>query len=192
MTHTERTREILESAKICLQNGLLNCLPDTWLCGRLLRPSLAQMLGMRMDRSVRLRRGCFYGNLRNIQLGHHVGINREVFFDAFDRITIGSHVGIGFRVIFNTSTHEMGPSERRVGPVVGAPITVEDGVWIGSGAYIGPGVTLGRGCVVSAGSVVMRSVKPDVVVAGSPARVIRRLEAAEEHSEENLEPCSVG
>ncbi|MCF7972713.1 MAG: acyltransferase, partial [Phycisphaerae bacterium] len=113
--------------------------------------------------------------MKNIRIGDHTVINREVFLDAYDRISIGSHVGIGFRVIFNTSTHEMGPSEGRVGNVMGLPIVVEDGVWIGAGAYIGPGVTLGRGCVVSSGAVVMRSVEPDVVVAGSPARVIQHL-----------------
>ncbi|WP_307852100.1 DapH/DapD/GlmU-related protein [Streptomyces sp. b94] len=46
-------------------------------------------------------------------------------------------------------------------------------MWIGAGARIMPGVTVGRGSVVGAGSVVTAHVPPMVVVAGTPARVIR-------------------
>ena len=181
--------------QIGLQNMLTNALSDTWFVNRVLRPVIVRMLGATCGNAVTLRRGTYFGNVGNIRIGAHTGINREVFFDAFDKITIGSHVGIGFRVIFNTSTHEMGSSDARVGQVIGRPIVVEDGVWIGAGAYIGPGVTLGRGCVVSAGAAVMRSVEPNVVVAGSPARVIRRLEdkkEAQEQAASKLEPCNAG
>jgi acetyltransferase-like isoleucine patch superfamily enzyme len=54
-------------------------------------------------------------------------------------------------------------------------ITVEDDVWIGSGAIVTDGVTIGRGSVVAAGSVVTRDVPPGSVVAGAPARIIRRV-----------------
>jgi acetyltransferase-like isoleucine patch superfamily enzyme len=54
-------------------------------------------------------------------------------------------------------------------------ITVEDDVWIGSGAVVTDGVTIGRGSVVAAGSVVTHNVEPYTVVAGSPARVIRKV-----------------
>jgi phosphonate metabolism protein (transferase hexapeptide repeat family) len=47
-------------------------------------------------------------------------------------------------------------------------------IWIGHGATILPGVRIGTGAVVGAGSVVTRDVKPFVIVAGVPARVIRR------------------
>jgi maltose O-acetyltransferase len=179
----------LKSQEISIQNTLINSIPDSWLGCHVLRPALIRCLGAKLGRQTSLRKGSYYGNVRNIQIGSNTGVNREVFFDAFDKITIGSYVGIGFRVIFNTSTHEMGPSHQRLGRVVGRPIVVEDGVWIGAGAYIGPGVTLGRGCVVSAGAVVMRSVEPNVVVAGSPARVIKRLEDNEIQTVSRLEMC---
>jgi acetyltransferase-like isoleucine patch superfamily enzyme len=54
-------------------------------------------------------------------------------------------------------------------------ISVEDDVWIGSGAIITDGVTIGRGSVVAAGSVVTRNVEPHTLVAGSPARFIRKI-----------------
>ena len=58
-----------------------------------------------------------------------------------------------------------------------APVRVGAGSWIGTGAVILPGADIGRNVTVAAGSVV-RGVVPDrSVVAGAPAKVVRRYEA---------------
>lgn len=62
--------------------------------------------------------------------------------------------------------------------VKSAPIVIEDRVWIGFNAIILKGVTIGEGSVVGAGAVVTRDVEPYTVVAGNPARVVKRLERA--------------
>ncbi len=54
-------------------------------------------------------------------------------------------------------------------------IVLEDDVWIGSGAILTDGVTIGKGSVVAAGSVVIHDVPPHTLVAGSPARIIRKI-----------------
>lgn len=54
-------------------------------------------------------------------------------------------------------------------------ITVEDDVWIGSGVIVTDGVTIGKGSVVAAGSVVTRDVAPYSLVAGTPARFVRKV-----------------
>jgi acetyltransferase-like isoleucine patch superfamily enzyme len=56
-------------------------------------------------------------------------------------------------------------------------IVVEDDVWIGAGAIVTDGVRIGRGAVVAAGAVVTRDVCPHAVVAGVPAREVRRIGA---------------
>jgi len=58
------------------------------------------------------------------------------------------------------------------------PIRLERNVWIGFDACVLPGVTIGEGSIVGAKSVVTQSVPPFTVVAGNPARVIRRLDAS--------------
>lgn len=55
-----------------------------------------------------------------------------------------------------------------------SPIIIEDNVWIGNKAQILKGVTLGTGSVVAAGAVVTKSVPPHCLVAGVPAKIIKR------------------
>jgi galactoside O-acetyltransferase len=61
--------------------------------------------------------------------------------------------------------------------VSSAPIFIRDRVWIGFDAVILKGVTIGEGAIVGARSVVTSDVEPYTVVAGNPARLVRRLRA---------------
>jgi len=65
------------------------------------------------------------------------------------------------------------------GPELGAPITVGEDCWFGGGVTVCPGVTIGRGVTIGAGSVVTRDVPAFHVVAGNPARIIRKIEPKE-------------
>ncbi|MBL1210157.1 DapH/DapD/GlmU-related protein [Geminocystis sp. GBBB08] len=56
-----------------------------------------------------------------------------------------------------------------------APVTICDGVWIGANSLILTRVTLGKGSIVGAGSVVTKDVLEMIIVAGNPARVIRKI-----------------
>jgi carbonic anhydrase/acetyltransferase-like protein (isoleucine patch superfamily) len=61
----------------------------------------------------------------------------------------------------------------------GRPIRIGQAAWIGFDACVLPGVTVGEGAVVGARSVVAADVEPFTIVAGNPARLIRRLTAEE-------------
>jgi hypothetical protein len=54
------------------------------------------------------------------------------------------------------------------------PVAIGHDVWIGHGAVILPGRTIGTGAVVAAGAVVSKDVAPYAIVAGVPARVVKR------------------
>jgi acetyltransferase-like isoleucine patch superfamily enzyme len=56
-----------------------------------------------------------------------------------------------------------------------APIVIKEGAWVGINSTILPGVTVGKNSVVSAGAVVSESVPDNCIVAGNPAKVIRRF-----------------
>jgi acetyltransferase-like isoleucine patch superfamily enzyme len=56
------------------------------------------------------------------------------------------------------------------------PVIIEENVWIGANAVILPGVKIGKNSIVGAGSIVTKDVEENVIVAGNPARIIKRLD----------------
>ncbi len=90
-------------------------------------------------------------------------------------ITIGSSVLLAPGVQIYTAHHPLDPAVRRSGLELASPITIGDNVWIGGGAIVLPGVSIGDNAVIGAGSVVTRDVEPNTIVAGNPARVLRRV-----------------
>jgi acetyltransferase-like isoleucine patch superfamily enzyme len=91
-------------------------------------------------------------------------------------VRIGNNVYVGHDVALLTVDHRMGPTEERCGERMALPITLEDGVWIGSRVTVLAGVRVGAGAVVAAGAVVTGDVPPDTLVAGVPATVVRELD----------------
>jgi maltose O-acetyltransferase len=88
-------------------------------------------------------------------------------------ITIGDDVQIGPNVQLLTPTHPLDAELRRAKWEAAEPIVIHDNAWLGGGAIVLPGVTVGENAVVGAGAVVTKTVAPNVVVAGNPARVVR-------------------
>jgi maltose O-acetyltransferase len=111
-----------------------------------------------------------------VTIGRDCWINDSCLFDASATITVGDRVAMGQGVMVLTNSHERGPSTSRAGSVVGVPVTIGDGVWIGARATVLPGVTIGRGAIVGAGAVVNRDVPSDTIVGGVPARPLRQLD----------------
>jgi galactoside O-acetyltransferase len=116
-----------------------------------------------------------------VMYGNRVHLGDDVFVNVGLTLVDDVDVHVGDRVMFapnvtvTTTGHPVHPDLRRDGTQFSAPVRIEDDVWIGSGAVILPGVTIGRGSVVGAGAVVTGNVPPDVVVGGTPARVLRRI-----------------
>ncbi len=113
----------------------------------------------------------------NLIMGEGSDCSEHCLFGVDGQIRIGRRVGIGPGVQIYTTSHELGPSSERSSPftVTVDPVTIGDGVMLRAGAIILPGVTVGRGAVVAAGAVVAKSVEPNTLVGGVPARVIKQL-----------------
>lgn len=108
----------------------------------------------------------------SLTIKDRVFINQGVSIWAERDIEIGNRVLIGDLVcIYDSNAHEVVPGEA----VRRSPVKIDDDVWIGRNALILPGVTIGRGSVVAAHSVVTKPVPSGVVVAGSPAKIIREF-----------------
>jgi maltose O-acetyltransferase len=116
---------------------------------------------------------CDYGI--HTRLGDGVYLNFNCVFLDCAAIEVGDNVKFGPSVQLYAAHHPVGAAERIAGPELASPIRIGKNCWIGGGAIVCPGVTIGDNTTVGAGSVVVRDVPADVVAAGNPCRVLRRL-----------------
>jgi acetyltransferase-like isoleucine patch superfamily enzyme len=126
-----------------------------------------------------------------LSIGDGTFINRGVSICARKSVRIGANCALGNDcLIFDTDFHNIGDGFRN--EAEGFPITIGDNVWLAARSMVLKGVTIGDGAVVSAGAVVVSDVAPYTVVGGVPARLIRKLTAAEGAPEPLLAPEAVG
>ncbi len=118
------------------------------------------------------------------QLGFHVG--QDVYIgpnltlsvgvsDKNMTLNIGDRVSFGPNVTLILASH---PNNSRLKNVLQFPprkIVIEDDAWLGANCVLLPGITIGTCSVVGAGAVVTKDVPPYTIVAGVPAREIRKI-----------------
>lgn len=122
------------------------------------------------------------GTFVEIQKGSSVGSRCKISSHTFicEGVTIEDDVFVGHNVTFindrfpRASNEDGTPQTDKDWTVV--PTRVCRRASVGSSATILCGVTIGEGAIVGAGSVVTKDVAPWTVVAGNPARLLRRLE----------------
>jgi acetyltransferase-like isoleucine patch superfamily enzyme len=111
--------------------------------------------------------------------GGHLEIGDNVFINYGSSLVSSTHVKVGNDCLIGTHVMVMDCDFHRVEDKVwdtsGAPIVLEDRVWLGNRSIVLKGVTIGHDAVVAAGSVVTHDVPPRTVVAGVPARVVRQF-----------------
>ena len=164
------------SARLYVVNLVSGLLPQSRAFG--IRRALYRSAGVHLSKNVRLNGGVMIQN-PNVRVGEGTWIGRRTEFAATSRssITIGSSCDVSQDVLFITGSHDIGGSERRAGASdQSLPIEVGDGSWIGARVTMLGGASIGKGVVVAASSLV-RDVFPDnVLIAGTPAKIIRYLE----------------
>jgi len=119
-------------------------------------------------------------NPKNIKIGSNCAINHDAFLLGRVGISIGDNVVLSARCMLLDAGLDSRAFDGLQDQVhVAAPITIENGVWIGAGAIILPGVTIGQYSIIGAGSLVRKDVPPRTIVAGNPAKIIRAIGPAE-------------
>jgi acetyltransferase-like isoleucine patch superfamily enzyme len=138
-----------------------------------IRERLAAITGSEIDKSTVIFVP-FYTNFgRHIRIGKNVFINHACSFLDLGGITIEDNVQIGPKVNLITENHPIDPTDRKSLDL--KSITLKKNAWIGAAATILPGVTIGENSVVAAGAVVRNDVEANTIVAGVPARVIKKI-----------------
>jgi acetyltransferase-like isoleucine patch superfamily enzyme len=116
-----------------------------------------------------------------IRIGDRCLINKGTAIVAHWSVDIGDDVWTGHNCYITDQNHGYEDVTRPIGgqSMPEQPVRIGNGSWLGHGSVILPGVTIGEHVTVAAGSVVTRSVPDRCVVAGSPARIVRRYEPGE-------------
>ena len=86
-------------------------------------------------------------------------------------VLIGAHATVSQYTHLCTATHDITDPYMRLST---APITIKDQAWIGAGAFVRHGVTVQQGAVCGARAVVVKDVPAWTIVAGNPAREIKK------------------
>jgi len=149
--------------------------PDVQLGRDVAIYAFVNLYGCRIGDETRI--GTFVEVQKNAVIGARCKIQSHTFI--CEGVTIEDEVFVGHGVMF-INDHD--PRATRDGRLQGEadwqmrPTRVCRGASIGSGAVILGGVTIGAGALIGAGAVVTRDVEPGAVVAGVPARLLRRRE----------------
>lgn len=103
-------------------------------------------------------------------------IGRNTYLGLYQPIRIGAWSMIGAYCYLITGNHNY---QRRDIPIaqqgyIGAPILIEEDVWLGTHVVVLPGVTIGKGAIVAAGSIVNKDIPPYEIWGGTPAKFLRQ------------------
>jgi len=162
-----------------------------------MRRAAWRALARRFGHGVRIGRGAIATHPETFEIGDGVFIGEHAFIQGrFDgRCVIGNHTWIGPQSYFDARDLVIeeyvgwGPGAKALGsmhtglpidvPIIGTDLEIKPVricAWadIGVNAVVLPGVTVGRGAIVGAGAVVTRDVEPFSIVAGVPAKFMRR------------------
>lgn len=159
--------------------GAAVCFPPTalygerWihlLDGALVGPYVSMAVGLSPEQRT--------ANDPTIVIGEGCSIGAHNGIVALDGITIGARVYTGPRVYITDINHGYEKLDEPIGHQLQAarPVTIGAHSWIGTNAVILPGTELGEHVTVAAGAVVSGQVPDRCVIAGSPARIIRRFD----------------
>lgn len=134
------------------------------------RRFLLRLFGARMGKSA-VRPSCRIWAPWNLVVGDGAALDEEVYCYCVAPIKIGDSAVISRGAFLCTAGHDIQSPTR---DLVAAPIEIGDFAWVAARAFVGPGVVIGEGAVVGACAVVTKDVEPWTVVAGNPARVIKK------------------
>lgn len=123
---------------------------------------------------------------KNAQLliGGNCVANSDLHIGAIESVEIGENVLIASGVFISDHSHGIYSGEQQDNPntppnlreLFSKPVKIGDNCWIGEKAAILPGVTLGDGTIVGAGSVVTKSFEGGTIIAGNPAKILKKYD----------------
>lgn len=131
-----------------------------------------------------------HGDESRLHIAPTAIVNNALFNLSSGHITVGDHAFFGHNVSVLTGSHDVkkfGAERQKSIPKEGRDVVIGEGVWVASNATVLGPCTIGDHAVVGACSLVSEDVEPYAVVAGIPAKEIRKLEPPGPDGEEEGE-----
>jgi acetyltransferase-like isoleucine patch superfamily enzyme len=120
----------------------------------------------------------WHGDRSRLHIPDTAVVNNALFNLSGGTITIGEYAFFGHDVAVLTGTHDIeqfGRARQLAFPRSGRDVVIGDGVWLASHVLVLGPVTIGEHAVVAGGSLVREDVEPYTVVAGRPAKVVKKI-----------------
>ena len=160
------------------------------LMSRILGPTLDRFVAERVtaevERQVRERKidalysYRWHGERSRLHIPESAIVNNALFNMSGGDITLGEHAFFGHDVAVLTGTHDIeqfGRARQLAFPRTGRNVVIGEGAWLASHVLVLGPVTIGEHAVVAAGSLVRDDVEPYAIVAGRPAKLIKKITA---------------
>jgi putative colanic acid biosynthesis acetyltransferase WcaF len=135
------------------------------------RRALLRTFGARIGKGVHIHPTVRIAVPWNLDIGELAAVGDGVRLYSLGAIWIGPRSTISHGAHLCAGTHDYRQADL---PLVKASITIEDGAWVCADAYIGPDVTVGSHAIVAARAVVVKDAPAWTIVAGTPAKAVRR------------------
>ena len=120
------------------------------------------------------------GHQENLEIESNVNIGKNAFINAHGGVYIGSGCVIGPNLTVFSVNHVVDSTESLPfsNDLSFKPVRINANCWIGANVFIVPGVEIGEGSVIAGGAVVTHDFPPCSVIAGNPARLIKKIDPA--------------
>jgi len=148
-----------------------------------IRPGDDRPPGARDSEDPALFRSLIYGDPGRLHIHPTAVVNNALFNLSSGDVTVGEHAFFGHNVSILTGTHDFTKfgAERQVAvPQSGRDVVIDEGAWLSSNVVVVAPCHVGAHSVVGVGSIVLGDVEPYTVVAGSPAKLLRRIPRPDE------------
>lgn len=171
-TKYRRRDQILRVIWACF-SLVFRCSPRTFFG---FRRTLLRLFGAKVGRQTNIYSSAVIYMPWNLTIGDQSSIGEWALVYNLGKITVGNRATISQRAHLCAGTHDFTDPSL---PLLKPPIFISDQAWICADAFVGPGTTIGEGAIVGARAVVVKDVEPWSVVAGNPAKFIKKRKLSE-------------
>lgn len=136
-----------------------------------IKVALLRAFGAKIGRGLVIKNNVCVKSPWNLTIGNDCWIGEGCWIDNLDKVVIGNDVCLSQGAMLLTGNHDYTVASM---PYRNAPITIEDGAWVGAQATVCPGVTVHHNAVVTVGSIATKDVEADGIYQGNPAKLLRK------------------